>query len=156
MLNRCYRCFFFSHERHIMIDLTRAEYFILTVLSLPQVSGRAQASAKCWDTQTDAGALQLRGPTGAWPVDRICRHSPRQLRFPGTPEGKTTTRPTYLKAPHCKVCSKRFNTRSLITFLSVRRHRPEYKKRMRYQSQSTQTHKTPEGTLSFYCTVLLS
>lgn len=115
--------------------------YILTALLFPQVSGHVQVSAKCWDTQTDAGAPQLQGPTRAWPVDRICRRSPRQLRFPVTPEGKTTTQLIYLKPMVCKVYTKKFNTRSLIIFLWVHRHRPEYKKQMRYPFQSTQTHK---------------
>lgn len=116
--------------------------YILTALLFPQVSGHVQVSAKCWDTQTDAGAPQLQGPTRAWPVDHICQHSPRQLHFPVTPEGKTTIQFTYLKPMVCKVCMKRFNTRSLIIFLWVRRHQPEYRKQMRYPFQSTQTHKT--------------
>lgn len=128
----------------------------------PQVSGHVQVSAKCWDIQTDAGALQLQGPTRAWPLDRICQLSPRPLRFPGTPEGKTTTQLTYPKPMVCKVCTKKFNTRSLITSLSVRRHRPGYRKRMRYLFQSTQTLKrskkksNQKGNLSLYCIILWS
>lgn len=115
-----------------------------TVFPPTQVSGLARASARCWDTRTGAGAPQRRGPTRAWPVDRICLLSPRQLHFPGTPGGKTTTRPTCLKPTACKACMKKSNTRSLITFLSVPPHRPEYRKRMRSPSRSTQTLKAPE------------
>ena len=71
--------YIFWHTGHIMMDLTWAHwglltsnaiiqvsqqmYYILTALLFPQVSGHVQASAKCWDTQTDAGAPQLQGPT---------------------------------------------------------------------------------------------
>jgi len=107
-----------------------------------QVCGHVQASAKCWDTQTDAGAHQLQGPTRASPADRICQHSPRQQRFPGMLEGKTITQLTYPKPTVCKVFMKKFNTRNLIIFLLVHQHQPGYRKQMKYPSQNIQTPKT--------------
>lgn len=122
----------------------------------PQVSGRARASAKCWDTRTAAGAPRRRGPTRAWPADRTCPRSTRRLRFPGTPEGKTTIRLSYQKPTVCKACTKKSNTRNLIIFSLAHRRRPEYRKRTRCPFQSTQTLKSHQkGILSFYCTVLL-
>lgn len=107
----------------------------------PQVSGRARASAKCWDTRTDAGAPRPPGPTPAWPARPKCPPSPGRHPFPGTPGGKTTIRLSCLKPAGCKVCMKKFSTRSSTIFLLVPRHRPGYRRRMRSPSQNTQTLK---------------
>lgn len=103
-----------------------------------QVSGHVRMSAKCWDTRTDAGALQLQDQTRAWPAVPICQHFPRQLHFPGTPEGKTTTHLTCPKPAVFRVCMKKFNTRNLITFSLVHRHQREYRKQTKFPSQSIQ------------------
>lgn len=105
----------------------------------PQVSGHVRANAKCWDTRTDAGALRRRGPTRVWPVGRICPPSTRLLHFPGTPRGRTTIQLSYPKPTGCKVCTKKSNTRNLITSSLVHRRRPEYRRRTRCPFQSTQT-----------------
>lgn len=107
----------------------------------PQVSGRARASAKCWDTRTDAGAPRPPDPTPAWPARPKCPPSPGRRRFPGTRGGKTTIRLSCLKPAGCKVCTKKFSTRSSTISSLVPRHRPGYRKRMRSPSQNTQTLK---------------
>lgn len=107
----------------------------------PQLSGHVRVSAKCWDTLTAAGTRQPPGPTPVWPVHRICQRSPRQLHCHVTRGEKTTTRVTWSNPTHCRVCTKKFNKLSLTISSWVRRHRPEYRRQMRYRSRSTQTHK---------------